>query len=338
MKKIRMIKKYVFYRRYFRDLWGSSFFFIKKYFSIIYFLRSFFIKKKIKKLKKLFKKQFKKKFKKTKYGIKDSYYKLLDIVNFKNSIKINKKFNFFLNFFKHYYRKKKKFKKFRYFLYKGCFRWMKKRKWLIKDEIKIMYRFGFKYLEYRFFKIKKKRRYYGRKKIRLKFWLKRKVNEIMFSYFYGLFNIKKFKLLQDYKFYKTRFRISFILSFENMVSVILFRSNIYPNMYSIHCLMDTYELFMVNNKVVNNPYEKIKIMDDLIMYDKQNFSELANWYCEAIIKNRILFNTPPYLIFNFKTMTFCIWRNPFRNEVIGFNDFKVTKAIFKKSNSNIYFK
>ena len=79
-----------------------------------------------------------------------------------------------------------------------------------------------------------------------------------------------------------------------MLSVILFRSNIYPNMYIIHCLINTYGIFMVNNKVINNPYEKIKIMDDLIMYDKQNFSSLADWYCESIVKNRILFNIPPY--------------------------------------------
>lgn len=328
MNILRRLKKYTLYRKYKRDFF--SFFYKKRKVDIASysFLKVFSIKLQKKSLP--FFKKFIFKFKKP--------------VSLKNVFFFNK-FFYFKKFTKKSIQKNIKFLR----LY-SRFEWFARYSWYSYYQIaavsklnffkkpknknsgydKLRYRFRSKIdFNYKadFFRI----RPFNLIKSRLALWIKRRRLEVFTSLFYGYTSLKKFKKIQDNFFFKTR-SSNLMLFFENNIYIFLFRVNIFREHYTIKTAI-LKGFIEVNGKKTLDLFFKFKLGDD-ISVAKKYFRKI---YFLSKKNNRKLINFPDYIVFNPIILCGSIWRNPFKHEVCGFYDFRITRNFFGRSSSSYFY-
>lgn len=168
-------------------------------------------------------------------------------------------------------------------------------------------------------------------KKRLAFWIKRRRLEFFTSLFYGFTSLKKFKKSQDKFFFKTR-STNRGLFFENSIYTFLFRLNVFKEYYTIKTAV-TRGFIEVNEKKVLNPFFRFKLNDD-ISIAKKYFKKI---YFSSKKNRRKLVNFPEYIVFNPIILCGSIWRNPFKHEICGFYDFRISRNFFGRSSSSSYY-
>lgn len=166
-------------------------------------------------------------------------------------------------------------------------------------------------------------------------WVKRRRIEFYMSHFYGFKNIKKFKKLLDLRFFKTRIK-DFDMLFENYLCIFLLRCGLGgPGIYYIKQSIFKGH-FGINYRIVLFPYFKFKI-DDVIFVNPRIYKRVFKYVKTRMLTNT-LFNLPKYIYFNFSILAGCIWRLPKRVEILAPLDFTVKRMPFGISNSVSYLK
>ena len=161
-------------------------------------------------------------------------------------------------------------------------------------------------------------------------WWKLKIQQKKLALFYGIISKKKFKFFNTVTFSSQKMHAYSALSLEMMVCTILFRTNLFTNMYAILSFIRNGGC-LLNNKKIIYPFFRMK-MGDYISIEKKYFKKLLNtFYIKArstylmkIKKNYralnrpiLMLNVPNYLFSNYKILHFKITTLPKRAEIIS---------------------
>lgn len=151
-------------------------------------------------------------------------------------------------------------------------------------------------------------------------WWKTKVELEKTAFFFGFFNIKKFKNFQQFYFFSNKLRSFWILKLIARLNFVVFNFNIYTNMYYIYNFIKQGNVLVNNNVIINSNYT-VKLFDN-ISFKKDIFKKARLIFKFRLQKRQIFFNYPvSYMEINYKILTASIWRIPNAVEIIGPYDF-----------------
>ena len=183
-------------------------------------------------------------------------------------------------------------------------------------------------------------------------WWKRKITSWWYlrmtfkrtAIFYGIFNLKKFRYIQNLSQRAMSLQVFHALKLETMLNVVLFKLNIFRNIYFSNNFIRVQGI-LLNNLVVYYPFRSI-IKNDIVSFAKKYFRKIfnlftlklyhnkslilkkakkvTNWHAVErhflvnFIRNpRIAINKPGYFIVNYKILHAVMWRFPKRHELSG---------------------
>jgi hypothetical protein len=158
--------------------------------------------------------------------------------------------------------------------------------------------------------------------------------------FYGIITKRKFKFINNLTFLAIKLQLTAALKLESMLSIFLFRINLFTNMYTIINFIKL-EGCLINKKIVVYPFRMLKI-GDVITINKKYFNKLLNdFYIK--FRSRYIYNIrkkdstllnrplpilqfPSYIFVNYKIMHFKFLRYPKKREIISPIAFPFTGA------------
>lgn len=183
-------------------------------------------------------------------------------------------------------------------------------------------------------------------------WWKRKITNWWYlrmtfkrtAIFYGIFNLKKFRYIQNLSQRAMSLQVFHALKLETMLNIVLFKLNIFRNIYFSNNFIRVQGI-LLNNKVIYYPYRNI-VKDDIISFAKKFFKKIFNLFTLKLYHNkslilkkakkvtnwqaaehyflvnflrnpRIALNKPAHFIVNYKILHAVMWRFPKRHELSG---------------------
>ena len=184
-------------------------------------------------------------------------------------------------------------------------------------------------------------------------WWKRKITNWWYlrmterraAIFYGIFNLKKFRFIQNLSHKAMSLNALHVLKLETMLNIILYKLNIFKNIYFSNNFIRLKGI-LLNNKLIYYPFKSI-IKNDVVSFSKNCFKKIfnlfslklyhnknlilkkakkvSNWrsvekfFLINFLKNpRVAINKPAYFVVNYKILHAIMWRFPKRYEISGF--------------------
>lgn len=202
--------------------------------------------------------------------------------------------------------------------------------------------------------IEKKRRFYNHISwLEVKHsWWKRKISNWWYvrmtekrtAIFYGIFSVKKFRYIQNLSQKAMSLHVFYALKLEMMLNMVLFKLNIFNNIYFSNNFIKLNGI-LLNNRPVYYPFRSIT-RNDVVSFSKIYFKKIFNLFTlklyhsrSLILKKakkitnwqkaekyflinflrnpRVVFDKPRYFVVNYKIMHALLWRFPKKSEITG---------------------
>ena len=183
-------------------------------------------------------------------------------------------------------------------------------------------------------------------------WWKRKITNWWYlrmterraAIFYGVFNLKKFRYIQNLSQKAMSLQVFHALRLEMMLNMVLFKLNIFRNIYFSNNFIRVKGI-LLNNKKIFYPFKSI-VKGDIVSFSKSCFKKIFNLFTLKMYHNkslilkkarkvtnwqkvekyflvnflrnpRVAINKPAYFIVNYKILHAVLWRFPKRFEISG---------------------
>jgi len=149
--------------------------------------------------------------------------------------------------------------------------------------------------------------------------------------FYGIVTKRKFKFINNLTFFALKLQVTAAIKLECMLSVFLFRINLFTNMYNIVNFIKLRGC-LINKKIIIYPFRMLKVGDTLSISQKFFNKVLNDFYLrfraryiyktkkdQSSLLNRPLplFQLPSYIFANYKILHFKFIKYPKRREIIS---------------------
>lgn len=156
------------------------------------------------------------------------------------------------------------------------------------------------------------------RRVEAKNWVRARMLEYQLAAYYGFASVRRFRAFQSFAGKRSRINMNSIFRFEGTIINILRRSTLFPPLalYAIRELLGRGEV-CINGRVVRDPYSATRLGDIISIQESKIVETIGMFINWCLARNRPILNSPAYMLVSRKLCAVCLWRLPFKYEIIG---------------------